>query len=52
MAGLGLGSGETDFGTIYYDKDCVANILSSGNIVNKCQSVRYIERSDSFIVQV
>ena len=45
-------SGQPDFGTVYYNKDCVANILSFGNIVNKCQSVRYIERSDSFIVQV
>ena len=45
-------SGETDFGTVYYNKDCVANILSFGKVVNNSQSVRYIERTDSFIVQV
>ena len=30
-------SGETDFGMVYYDKDCVANILSFGNIVSASQ---------------
>ena len=45
-------SGETDFGMVYYNKDCVANILSFGKVVNNSHSVRYIERTDSFIVQV
>jgi hypothetical protein len=45
-------SDETDFGTVFYNKDCVANILSFGKVVNNSESVRYIERTDSFIVQV
>ena len=33
--------GETDFGTVYFDSNCIANILSFGNIVSVSESVSY-----------
>jgi hypothetical protein len=44
--------GETDFGYVYYEPKCVANILSFGNIVNDSVSVVYNHRHDCYVVQV
>ena len=34
--------GSTDFGVVYYDPNCIANILSFANMVNNCYAVSYI----------
>lgn len=44
--------GNTDFGMVYYDPNCIANILSFGNIVNDSKSVVYNSSNDCYIVQV
>jgi hypothetical protein len=44
--------GETDFGFVYYDPKCIANILSFGNVVNNSVSVVYNHRHDCYVVQV
>ena len=44
--------GNTDFGTVYYDDKCIANILSFGNIVDLSHMVRYVHTNDSYIVQM
>jgi hypothetical protein len=44
--------GDTDFGIVYFDSNCIANILSFGNVVNYCKSVSYNSRHDFYIVQV
>jgi hypothetical protein len=44
--------GETDFGFVYYDSKCIANILSFGNVVNNSVSVVYNHRHDCYVVQV
>jgi hypothetical protein len=43
--------GSTDFGMVYYNADCIANILSFGNVVNTCYSVTYNTNNDCYIVQ-
>jgi hypothetical protein len=45
-------SGETDFGTVYFDRNCVANILSFGNVVNMSESVRYDSEQDCYKVRI
>ena len=44
--------GSTDFGMVYYNKHCIANILSFGNVVNSSESVLYDNEHDCYIVQV
>ena len=44
--------GDTDFGTVYYDSNCIANILSFGNMVNNSKSVSYIQKHDCYILQM
>jgi hypothetical protein len=44
--------GETDFGIVYLDRNCIANISSFGNVVNYCKSVSYSSRHDCDIAQV
>ena len=42
--------GSTDFGMVYYNSECIANILSFGNVVNTCESVEYNNIKDCYIV--
>ena len=44
--------GETDFGTVYYDSNCIANILSFGNIVSSSDSVSYDSDQDCYKVRM
>ena len=44
--------GETDFGTVYYDSNCIANILSFGNIVSSSESVSYDSDQDCYKVRM
>ena len=44
--------GETDFGTVYYDRKCIANILSFGNIVSVSESVSYDSDQDCYKVKM
>ena len=44
--------GETDFGTVYYDRTCIANILSFGNVVNVSESVSYDSDQDCYKVRM
>ena len=44
--------GETDFGTVYYDRNCIANILSFGNIVSSSESVSYDSDQDCYKVRM
>ena len=44
--------GNTDFGVVYYDPNCIANILSFGNMVNNCFSVTYSNKQDFYSLQV
>lgn len=44
--------GNTDFGVVYYDPNCIANILSLGNKVNNCFSVTYSNKQDFYNLQV
>jgi hypothetical protein len=42
--------GETDFGFVYYDPKCIADILSFGNDVNNSVLVVYNHRHDCYVV--
>ena len=44
--------GITDFGVVYYDPNCIANILSFANMVNNSYSVKYNNKGDFYILQV
>ena len=44
--------GDTDFGTAYYDSNCIANILSFGNMVNNSKSVSYTQKHDCYTLQM
>ena len=44
--------GETDFGTVYYDRTCIANISSFGNIVSSSESVSYDSDQDYYKVRM
>ena len=44
--------GKTDFGVVYYDPNCIANILSFANMVNKCYAVSYNSKYDFYSLQV
>ena len=44
--------GETDFGTIYFDSNCIANILSFGNIVSVSESVSYDSYQDCYKIKM
>ena len=44
--------GNTDFGVVYYDPSCIANILSFANMVNNCYSVSYSSKHDFYSLQV
>ena len=44
--------GRTDFGLVYYDPNCIANILSFANMVNNCYSVKYDSKGDFYSLQV
>ena len=44
--------GTTDFGLVYYDPNCIANILSFANMVNNCHSVKYISKGDFYSLQI
>ena len=44
--------GTTDFGLVYYDPNCIANILSFANMVNNSYSVKYNSKGDFYGLQV
>ena len=44
--------GNTDFGIVYYDPNCIANILSFGNMVNNSFSVSYDSKRDFYSLQI
>ena len=44
--------GNTDFGIVYYDPNCIANILSFANMVNNCYAVTYNSKYDFYTLQV
>ena len=44
--------GTTDFGLVYYDPNCIANILSFANMVNNCYSMKYSSGSDFYSLQI
>ena len=44
--------GNTDFGIVYYDPNCIANILSFGNMVNNSFSVSYNSKRDFYSLQM
>ena len=44
--------GRTDFGVVYYDPNCIANILSFANMVNNSYSVKYNSKGDFYILQI
>ena len=44
--------GTTDFGLIYYDPNCIANILSFANMVNNCYSMKYSSKNDFYSLQI
>ncbi len=44
--------GDTDFGIVYHDPNCIANILSFGNMVNNCYSITYSNKRDFYSLQV
>ena len=44
--------GMTDFGLVYYDPNCIANILSFANMVNNCISVSYSSKHDFYSLQI
>ena len=44
--------GETDFGTVYFDSSCIANILSIGNIVSVSELVSYDSYQDCYKVRM
>ena len=44
--------GRADFRVVYYDPNCIANILSFANMVNNCYSVKYNSKGDFYSLQV
>ena len=44
--------GNTDFGIVYYDPNCIANILLFGNMVNNSFSVSYNSKRDFYSLQM
>ena len=44
--------GKTDFGMVYYSTDCIANILSFGNIVDDSYHIKYSYKNDTYIVKM
>ena len=44
--------GTTDSGLVYYDHNCIANILSFANMVNNCYSMKYSSGSDFCSLQI
>ena len=44
--------GTTDFGVVYYDPNCIANILSFANMVNNCCSMKYSSKNDFYSLQI
>ena len=44
--------GNTDFGVVYHDPSCIANILSFANMVNNCISVSYSSKHDFYSLQI
>ena len=44
--------GLTNFGSVYYDLNCIANILSFANMVNNCYSMKYSSGSDFCSLQI
>ena len=44
--------GITDFGLVFYDPNCIANILSFANIVNNCYSMKYDNKRDFYSLQI
>ena len=44
--------GRTDFGVVYRDPNCIANILSFANMVNNCYSVKCNRKGDFYSLQV
>jgi hypothetical protein len=44
--------GTTDFGLVYFDPNCIANILSFANMVNNCYSMKYSSGSDFYSLQI
>ena len=44
--------GETDFGTVYFDSNCIANILNFGNIVSVSESLSYDSYQDCYKVKM
>ena len=44
--------GATDFRIVYFDSNCIANILSFGNIVSVSESVSYDNYQDCYKVKM
>ena len=44
--------GDNDFGIVYYDSNCIANLLSFGSMVNNSKSVSYIEKHICYTLQM
>ena len=44
--------GTTDFGLVYYDPNCIANILSFANMANNSYSVKCNSKGDFYNLQV
>ena len=44
--------GTTDFGLVYFDPNCIANILSFANMVNNCYSMKYSSGGDFYSLQI
>ena len=44
--------GTTNFGLVYFDPNCIANILSFANMVNNCFSVKYSSTRDFYSLQI
>ena len=44
--------GTTDFGSVYYDPNCIANILFFANMANNCYSMKYSSGSDFYSLQI
>ena len=44
--------GTTDFGLVYYDPNCIANILSFAIMVNNCYSMKYSITRDLYSLQI
>ena len=44
--------GTTDFGLVYFDRNCIANILSFANMVNNCYSMKYDSKREFYTFQI